>query len=393
MGRYLGRSITKLRCSAQSLSEETSSYLAGRGYSLSLKTVFQYIMSELEITNQGLVRGHRIPNFSLPSHDGKSLLLYEFASGQPLLIGGCSTKWGKEACRQFALAIHSTASSHNAQSVVLLSEENAIEPQLSANSATAVDTEGTIRRRIFGLSIDGDESVVHVTDPNLRILNGATVESKALAAATFAKGLSVLLNEAELELKEEAEHSPSVAPVLIVPRVLPPDLCQDLVNSFDSWEPYVSPMPQGDGSELAVDTTSKARSDVWIADKKLEQVVGRIISDRVMPELFKAFSYRANRFERLKMVCYSASDKGHFQTHRDNTTPKTAHRRFALTINLNADDYEGGALEFPEYGPQAVYNVPTGAAIVFSCSHAHRVQPVTQGKRYAFVSFIFSVDT
>jgi hypothetical protein len=40
------------------------------------------------------------------------------------------------------------------------------------------------------------------------------------------------------------------------------------------------------------------------------------------------------------------SDGGFFRAHRDNLSPATAHRRFALTLNLN-ESYQGGQLRFP----------------------------------------------
>jgi hypothetical protein len=65
-----------------------------------------------------------------------------------------------------------------------------------------------------------------------------------------------------------------------------------------------------------------------------------------MPELSKAFAYRASRFEGFKIACYQVSDRGFFRAHRDNLSPATAHRRFALTLNLN-ESYQGGQLRFP----------------------------------------------
>ena len=55
--------------------------------------------------------------------------------------------------------------------------------------------------------------------------------------------------------------------------------------------------------------------------------------------------------ERYIVCCYDAEEEAHFRAHRDNTTRGTAHRRFAVSINLN-DDFEGGEVSFPEYGPQ-----------------------------------------
>lgn len=92
--------------------------------------------------------------------------------------------------------------------------------------------------------------------------------------------------------------------------------------------------------------------------------------------------------ERYIVARYVGEDGGFFKAHRDNTTRGTAHRRFACTINLNAEDYEGGDLCFPEFGTNT-YRASTGGAIVFSCSLLHEARPVTTGERYAFLPFFY----
>jgi predicted 2-oxoglutarate/Fe(II)-dependent dioxygenase YbiX len=79
---------------------------------------------------------------------------------------------------------------------------------------------------------------------------------------------------------------------------------------------------------------------------------------------------------------------GQFQPHRDNTTKGTAHRRFAVTINLNDEEYEGGDLRFPEYGPRT-YRAPTGGAVAVSCSLLHEATVVTRGRRIAYLPFLY----
>jgi predicted 2-oxoglutarate/Fe(II)-dependent dioxygenase YbiX len=71
----------------------------------------------------------------------------------------------------------------------------------------------------------------------------------------------------------------------------------------------------------------------------------------------------------------------------DNTTKGTAHRRFAVSVNLN-DDFDGGEVNFPEYGPRS-FKAPPGGAVVFSCSLLHRVSKVTRGRRFAFLPFLY----
>jgi predicted 2-oxoglutarate/Fe(II)-dependent dioxygenase YbiX len=58
-----------------------------------------------------------------------------------------------------------------------------------------------------------------------------------------------------------------------------------------------------------------------------------------------------------------------------------------VTLNLNSE-FEGGDLRFPEFGRQT-YKVPAGGAVVFSCSLLHEATPITKGKRYAFLPFLY----
>ena len=46
------------------------------------------------------------------------------------------------------------------------------------------------------------------------------------------------------------------------------------------------------------------------------------------------------------------------------------------------------AICFPEFG-QRTYRAPTGGAVVFSCSLLHEATPVTSGRRYAFLPFLY----
>ena len=334
------------------------------------------------------MRGVRIPNFSLPAQGDRLLLFYELAHGVPLLLGASGAEWSADHARRFAAAVHARAAARGLQSVVLVGEPAAIDDP-PAEAATAVDADGHLRARLFG-AVEPSEGAVHALDPNLRVVDGAAIEASALASDALERGLDALMDACLGELEQAAAADPSAAPVLVVPRVLAPEVCRGLVERFAEWSPAPSPMPFDGKGGTAVDPDRKRRLDAWIGDAALEQELMRAIAQRVLPELDKAFHFRADRFERVKLVCYPAREGGHFGAHRDNTAPSTRHRRFALTLNLNAGSYEGGALAFPEYGPRCAYDVAAGSAILFSCTHAHRVLPVTRGERYALISFAFT---
>jgi predicted 2-oxoglutarate/Fe(II)-dependent dioxygenase YbiX len=65
----------------------------------------------------------------------------------------------------------------------------------------------------------------------------------------------------------------------------------------------------------------------------------------------------------------------------------TAHRRFAVSINLN-DDFDGGGVSFPEYSPRP-FKPPAGGALVFSCAMMHAVSPMVRGRRLACLPFVY----
>jgi predicted 2-oxoglutarate/Fe(II)-dependent dioxygenase YbiX len=179
------------------------------------------------------------------------------------------------------------------------------------------------------------------------------------------------------------------APVLLLPRVLEPELCARLVAVYEAQGGTESGfMVERDGKTVGVyDPMAKRRRDCEIGDEALQAALRSRIVRRLAPEMRKAFQFNPTRIERYIIACYDGSEGGHFRAHRDNTTPGTAHRRFAVTINLN-DAFDGGELWFPEFGPRR-YRPPVGGAVVFSCSLLHEATPVTRGIRYATLPFLY----
>lgn len=180
------------------------------------------------------------------------------------------------------------------------------------------------------------------------------------------------------------------APVLFIPQVLEPELCQALIQLHQSSGGRSSGfMREVDGKTVEIlDPDFKKRRDINLADSPLLGEVNQRVIRRIKPEVAKAFQFEITRFERHLVACYDATDQGFFNRHCDNTTKGTAHRRFAMTLNLNPAEYVGGDLRFPEYGRQ-LYRTNQGEAIIFSSSLLHEVTPVTSGQRYALLSFFY----
>jgi predicted 2-oxoglutarate/Fe(II)-dependent dioxygenase YbiX len=182
------------------------------------------------------------------------------------------------------------------------------------------------------------------------------------------------------------------APVLVLHSVFEADLCDKLIGLYEAHGGEESGFMRDVGGKtvLIQDPRHKKRRDFTIEDQPLIELLQRRILRRVNPEMKKAYSYSPTRMERYIVSCYAAEDQGHFRAHRDNTTKGTAHRRFAISINLN-DDFDGGELSFPEYGGRS-YKAPRGGAVVFSGALLHAVSSVTRGRRYAFLPFVYDEE-
>lgn len=195
------------------------------------------------------------------------------------------------------------------------------------------------------------------------------------------------------EVDDHAAVSMS-APVLILPRVFEPDFCQELIGLYKKQGGIESGFMRQHGEQTValLDNNFKRRKDfTFDIEEEFDALRGQIrarFKRRMIPEIFKAFQYKVTRIERYIVACYESETLGFFRAHRDNTTKGTAHRRFACSINLNAEEYEGGDLRFPEFGSRT-YRAPTGGAVVFSCSLLHEATEVTQGTRYAFLPFLY----
>jgi peroxiredoxin/predicted 2-oxoglutarate/Fe(II)-dependent dioxygenase YbiX len=181
------------------------------------------------------------------------------------------------------------------------------------------------------------------------------------------------------------------APVLMIPNVIEPELCRRFIDHAESEGMEDSGFMQTDPATgqtvLSKDHAHKRRRDCNIEDEALRNALQARVLRRIAPQIQKAFQFRINRMERYIVSRYDADGGGWFRPHRDNTTLGTAHRRFAVTLALN-DDFGGGGLRFPEFGAR-VYRPPLGGAIVFSCSLLHEALPVTSGRRYCILPFVY----
>jgi predicted 2-oxoglutarate/Fe(II)-dependent dioxygenase YbiX/peroxiredoxin len=221
-------------------------------------------------------------------------------------------------------------------------------------------------------------------DPMLRVL-GVIDQKPDMAAHVLG-----VLRQLRPTMIHRAEN---LAPVLSLDHVFEPEFCHRRMSYYHATGSVASGVltEQETGRSVAVsDPGFKRRRDCMLRDGVLVQQVQARIIRRVVPEIRKAFQFEASRLERLIVACYDSADRGCFGAHRDNTVRATAHRRFAVSINLN-DDFEGGEISFPEFGTRG-YRPAMGGALIFSCSLMHAVSPVLHGHRYACLPFVYDEE-
>jgi peroxiredoxin len=174
-------------------------------------------------------------------------------------------------------------------------------------------------------------------------------------------------------------------PVLMVPNVFEPAFCATLIDLYERHGGEESGVVRDNKGVL--DPSFKRRKDYLITDPVMIESAIRRVTRRVGPELERLLFFKTHMFERQIVACYASEDGGHFQPHRDNSFGLTMHRKYAVSINLN-DGFEGGGVVFPEYSARA-HKAPAGWALIFPCAILHAVQPVTVGRRYAYLPFLY----
>ncbi|QPO12063.1 2OG-Fe(II) oxygenase [Thalassospira sp. A40-3] len=318
--------------------------------------------------------GDFVPKIVLPDTTGESIdLTYQLIAGNTLALWFFDEKPGKAEWEKIDQLRDATADAEVLHFIVIGGKKSPKKSGKSSAKATELfDAENKLRM-LFACA----GGSVALIDPNHRLSKiGSISELDDLIAACNA-----------IAAQTAPEPASYQAPVLVMKDVLEPELCADLLAYWEAGEKKADGVSQGDiGSNIAK-ANIKKRNDVVLLDEGLFNRVKTRLVKRLMPELMKVFHFKTASMEALRIGCYDSANQGHFGRHRDNRTAFTAHRRFAVSLNLNPIDYEGGQVRFPEYG-RAVYAPPPGGAVVFSCSLLHEALPVTKGRRFAIFTFL-----
>ncbi len=317
----------------------------------------------------------------LPDHKGLERDLFGEVSGRPALVITLPAGLDPALQQAWFSALQQQAErirERDGELFVILSCEPTALPHIEFAPAKALvlaDPHGRLH-----LMPPGRAGLI-LLDANQRVIGIASPDhpDQALPQAVERMGLW---------RRWRANDRQAAAPVLLIPDLLPQELCQRIMGAWHQQH-HEGAVSAG-GKQNFYDPSKKRNQEHVVADRDLLRDITLLLVRRLGPELAKVFAYHLPyRFENFIVLGYEVERHDFFGLHRDRYRPEHP-RRFAMSLNLN-DDYEGGTLRFPEYSDQH-YRPPAGGACIFSCSLLHEALPVTKGRRLAMTTFILSAD-
>jgi predicted 2-oxoglutarate/Fe(II)-dependent dioxygenase YbiX len=341
---------------------------------------------------QGLTRGDRLPDYQRPDPQGHARMLHDLHAGLPVIVLAARDASADEF--QNLLVEFANPEGYWSKFTRVAFVQGT--PQQCAkllpddtDAVTLMVDDGAVLQHLIGAPSGVAASVTaFALDSNLSVIERLELPADGKA--------SELLNKLRVVYETHAAPTASViraqAPVLLIPRVFDRAFCDELIAFFEETggQPSGTARIEGDIANWKPDPSVKIRRDVYLTEGVWLKRVREMLIRRVLPEIQRCFNFQVTQHEVFKLIRYDDSG-GYFRPHRDNESRDTQHRRFAMTLNLNTGDYEGGELHFPEFGPQ-LYEAERGGAAIFSCSLLHEAMPVTHGKRYALLGFFFGEE-
>ena len=303
-----------------------------------------------------LLPGDRIPEFILPDAETRLQNFYDLVKGRPAVLVLAANTARQEQWDEIKGYADIAPVLDDAGVDLFIVTNDGVESMAMVSKAIPApaiwlaDIKGVVNLALrTGGKLDKSGLISLFLDSDQRVV---AIKGAEPGHAPWALGvLRGLSAEAPLALG-------TVAPVLILPRVLDEETCRRLLSREGL---SITPTP--------------------IANPTEAEALSRLLLRRIGPEVDRVFSFDDFRFESLALGQeHAAAGRSAPDRRRDNSDPETAGRSFALILDLEAGAHEGGGLRFPEYGPH-LYRPATGAALVHAGGMLRELVAITSGRR------------
>jgi predicted 2-oxoglutarate/Fe(II)-dependent dioxygenase YbiX len=337
--------------------------------------------------SQDIAVGERAP-FIVAAGANDAFFSLDGQAGRPavlLLLGKRPRDFALPLLHAFEAAKSSFADRHT-DIVPLASIGNAELTEFAMGYAGSVPIFFSASDDIFRLA-EGNRFVALVIDRGSRLT--AIVETDNCVDL-----VDCALHEISSFAHDAGRTASATAPVLIVPNLIDRGFCRELIERFESGSHVEGVMAsmnkQGDGY-AKLDAAKKHRRDLLLEPMDtLHRRIVETLARRLVPEIKRAFQVDVAHLDRILIARYDDTG-GYFRRHRDDAASHISYRQFAVSLNLNTHEYEGGNIMFPEFSDDR-FSPPAGAAAVFSASLLHEAMPVTRGHRYVLLTFMHSAE-
>jgi Rps23 Pro-64 3,4-dihydroxylase Tpa1-like proline 4-hydroxylase len=179
--------------------------------------------------------------------------------------------------------------------------------------------------------------------------------------------------------------------VTVIPNCIPNELIQYFL-SLRTQE--TSPALTGYSDNQKVNLDYRVTNWISLLPETIEKTINSI-STLYNSQLINTYKQSIKHIEPPQFLYYNIGGKydlhNDSEDYIDNKLQRVCERDVSILLYLN-DDYEGGELEFPDWG--VTFKPKPGTLISFPSyiEFSHRVLPVTYGKRYNLVSWICTND-
>ena len=161
--------------------------------------------------------------------------------------------------------------------------------------------------------------------------------------------------------------------------------CEKIISLFEENKKTEAKTGGQAGSLLTHIPNDKRKSHIsWIGyNEKTHWIFEKLT--RFVEGANTRYGFQLNGFfESLQITEYQEGD--HYDWHTDHGPAEFSVRKLSIVVQLSdPNDYEGGVLQIQQH---QVQEKNQGDVILFPSFSAHKVWPVTKGKRYSLVAWV-----